>query len=169
MLETAPRFSRQLLGGQESADYFFPPPAAQSLIHTLGGARTGEPGGGDLRTCSGVRVPLAERHSSQVRAPRCAARGCSCSGSPTAGAAAAAAEPSAWAARLQAAPWRSVPAGWPRAPPGGAPGSLLLRAPRGRIRSGPARGEGNTPGAPRPGTMGPAAPPPGSGAAQSAR
>lgn len=119
MLETAPRFSRQLLGGQESADYvFFPPPAAQSLIHTLGGTRTGELGGGDLRTCSGVRVPLAERHSSQVRAPRCAARACSCSGSPTAGAAAAAAEPSAWAARLRAAPWRSVPPGGQELRPG---------------------------------------------------
>lgn len=159
MLETVPRFSRRLFGCQESAD--FSPLAAQSLIDTLDGSGTGEPSGGAQGT----------RSSGQVRAPRCAAAaaGLQLLWVPDSGRRCG----SDRAERLGCAtPGSSLaigPAGWPKAPPGGAPGSLLLRVPRGRIQPRPARGQGDTPRAPRPGTMRPTVPPPGPGAAQSAR
>lgn len=91
----------------------FSPLAAQSLIDTLGGAGTGEPGGGALGTHALKATGSRSRRVAQARCGRPGARqrrrrGCSCSGSPTAGAAAAATELSAWAARLRAVPWRSA-------------------------------------------------------------
>lgn len=119
----------------------FSPLAAQSLIDTLGGAGTGEPGGGALGTHALKATGSRSRRVAQARCGRPGARqrrrrGCSCSGSPTAGAAAAATELSAWAARLRAVPWRSAPPGGQELRPG---------APQGPCCCG-CRGGGSSPG-----------------------
>lgn len=91
---------------------------------------------------------LAARGSGQVPAPRCAARGCSCSGSPTVGAAEAAAELSAWAALLRAAPWLSAPPGGQELRPG-APRGPCCCGRRGGGSSLGRRGARETPQKPR--------------------
>nr|XP_021509707.1 serine/arginine repetitive matrix protein 3-like [Meriones unguiculatus] len=148
-------------GGRESAAFFSSfSRAAQSLVRTVGRRwGTGEAGGGAPGTLSGQPGSRWQPRAALARCGRAGARrgGCSCSGSPTAGAA----EPSARAARLSGQLLGDRPRRVAKSSARGRPGvPVAARAEGGggRIRPGPARGEGNTPESP-PRALAPCDPP----------